>query len=33
MPGDTIPLNAGRTLRVIESRFVDDELVLVVEPA
>jgi hypothetical protein len=30
--GDTIPLGAGRTLRVIETRFADEELVLVVEP-
>ena len=32
--GDTIPLGATRgTLRVIETRFTDEELVLVVEPA
>jgi hypothetical protein len=31
-PGDTIPLGADRTLRVIETRFIDDEPVLVVEP-
>jgi hypothetical protein len=30
-PGDTIPLGADRTLRVIETRFVDDDPVLVVE--
>jgi hypothetical protein len=29
--GDTIPLGAGRTLRVIATRFADEELVLVVE--
>lgn len=31
--GDTIPLGADRTLRVIETRFADDEPVLVVRPA
>jgi hypothetical protein len=31
--GDTIPLGAGRTLRVIETRFADDDPVLVVEHA
>jgi hypothetical protein len=33
--GDTIPLGAGRALRVIETRFgrVDEDPVLVVEPA
>jgi hypothetical protein len=33
--GDTIPLGADRTLRVIETRFgrVDEDPVLVVEPA
>jgi hypothetical protein len=31
-PGDTIPLRAGRMLRVIETRFADEEPVLVVEP-
>jgi hypothetical protein len=30
--GDTIPLGADRTLRVIETRFADGEPVLVVEP-
>ena len=30
--GDTIPLGADRMLRVIETRFEDEELVLVVEP-
>jgi hypothetical protein len=30
--GDTIPLGADRTLRVIETRFEDEELVVVVEP-
>jgi hypothetical protein len=29
--GDTIPLGADRILRVVETRFVDDEPVLVVE--
>jgi hypothetical protein len=35
-PGDTIPLGAGRTLRVIEARAgrdADEDPVLVVEPA
>ena len=32
-PGDTIPLSADRMLRVVETRFVDEDLVLVVEPA
>jgi hypothetical protein len=32
-PGDTIPLGAGRTLRVIEIRIEEDEDVLVVEAA
>jgi hypothetical protein len=32
-PGDTIPLGASRMLRVVETRFADDELVLVVEDA
>ena len=31
--GDTIPLGADRILRVVETRFVDDDPVLVVEPA
>ena len=31
--GDTIPLGADRMLLVVETRFVDDELVLVVEQA
>jgi hypothetical protein len=31
--GDTIPLGAGRALRVIATNFVDEEPVLVVEPA
>ena len=31
--GDTIPLGADRMLRVIETRFLDEKLVLVVEPA
>jgi hypothetical protein len=32
--GDTIPLGADRMLRVVDTRFVDDdEPVLVVEPA
>jgi hypothetical protein len=31
--GDTIPLGADRTLRVVETRFVDDDPVLVVEDA
>jgi hypothetical protein len=31
--GDTIPLGTDRTLRVVETRFTDDELVLVVEAA
>jgi hypothetical protein len=30
--GDTIPLGADRMLRVTETRFEDEELVLVVEP-
>jgi hypothetical protein len=30
---DTIPLGADRMLRVIETRFEDDDPVLVVEPA
>jgi hypothetical protein len=30
--GDTIPLGADRILRVVETRFVDDDPVLVVEP-
>jgi hypothetical protein len=30
--GDTIPLGKDRTLRVIETRFEDEEPVLVVEP-
>jgi hypothetical protein len=29
--GDTIPLGADRMLRVVETRFVDDDPVLVVE--
>jgi hypothetical protein len=29
--GDTIPLGPGRTLRVIETRFADEEPVLIVE--
>ena len=29
--GDTIPLGADQMLRVVETRFVDDESVLVVE--
>jgi hypothetical protein len=29
--GDTIPLSAGETLRVIETRFEDEDPVLVVE--
>jgi hypothetical protein len=33
-PGDTIPLGPAKgTLRVIETRFTDDESVLVVEVA
>lgn len=32
-PGHTIALGNQRTLRVVETRFVDDELVLVVEQA
>ena len=32
-PGDTIPLGAHRMLCVVETRFADDELVLVVEVA
>lgn len=32
-PGDTIPLGRDRTLRVIETRFANEDLVLVVEPA
>jgi hypothetical protein len=31
--GDTIPLGADRMLRVVETRFEDDDSVLVVEPA
>ena len=31
--GDTIPLGAHRMLRVIETRLVDEDLVLVVEAA
>jgi hypothetical protein len=31
--GDTIPLGADRMLRVVETRFVDDDPVLVVEDA
>jgi hypothetical protein len=31
--GDTIPLGGGRTLCVIETRFVDEDHVLVVEHA
>jgi hypothetical protein len=31
--GDTIPLDADRSLRVVETQFAGDELVLVVEPA
>jgi hypothetical protein len=31
--GDTIPLGADRTLRVIEARFADEKPVLVVKPA
>ena len=31
--GDTIPLSADKTLRVIATRFVDEAPVLVVEPA
>jgi hypothetical protein len=31
--GDTIPLGADRTLRVLETRFEDDDPVLVVESA
>ena len=31
--GETIPRGAHRTLRVVETRFVDEDLVLVVEPA
>jgi hypothetical protein len=31
--GDTIPFSAERTLRVIETRFVDEQPVLVVESA
>jgi hypothetical protein len=31
--GDTIPLGADRTLRVIETRLADEEPVLVVESA
>ena len=30
--GDTIPLGAARSLRVIETRFAGEEPVLVVEP-
>lgn len=29
--GDTIPLSADRMLRIVKTRFVDEELVLVVE--
>jgi len=29
--GDTIPLGAGMALRIIETRFADEEPVLVVE--
>jgi hypothetical protein len=29
--GDTIPLGADRMLRVVETRFVDDEPLLVVQ--
>jgi hypothetical protein len=31
--GDTFPLDADRTLRVVETRFAGDEPVLVVERA
>ena len=31
--GDTIPLGADRSLRVIETRFAGEDPVLVVEPA
>jgi hypothetical protein len=31
--GDTIPLGADRTLRVIETRFTDEDSVLIVEAA
>jgi hypothetical protein len=31
--GDTIPLSAERALRVVETRFEDEDPVLVVEPA
>ena len=31
--GDTIPLGADRMRRVIETRFVDKDLVIVVESA
>jgi hypothetical protein len=31
--GDTIPLDADKMLRVIETRFIDGEPVLVVESA
>jgi hypothetical protein len=31
--GDTIPLSAERALRVVDTRFEDEDLVLVVEPA
>ena len=31
--GETIPLGADRMLRVVETRFEDDDSVLVVEPA
>ena len=32
-PGDTIPLGADRMLCVVETRFTEDESVLVVEAA
>jgi hypothetical protein len=32
-PGDTIALSAEKALRVIETPFVDEDLVLVVESA
>jgi hypothetical protein len=32
-PGDTIPLSFEKTLRVIETRLVEKDFVLVVEPA
>ena len=31
-PGDTIPLGRGRMLRVVETRFENDDPVPVVEP-